>query len=142
MKPKTIGGTRGTNLRTIAIVLFLSVWTTYGASLSKEQVSYLASVIYRVEGGDKTKWPYGVKSIKCKDKAEAKRITENSVRNNWKRWEAAGKPGHFIDFMADRWCPKAADPQGNINWKKNMKAIIAKEAKGKEFVRSMGHGAS
>ena len=83
----------------------------------------LADAICRAEGGAKARCPYGVLSVRVKDAADARRITINSIQNNWKRWERAGKPGEFISFMADRWCPVSADPIGNRNWKRNVKAI-------------------
>jgi len=86
----------------------------------------LADAIYRAEGGTRAKVPYGVLSLKVRDAAHARQITLNSIHNNWRRWETAGRPGEFIDFMADRWCPVAADPSGNRNWKRNVKAIYAK----------------
>jgi len=51
------------------------------------------------------------------------KVCLNTIRNNHRRWEAAGKPGKFLDFLADRYCPKSADPVGNRNWKKNVKSI-------------------
>ena len=86
-------------------------------------VERMADAIYRAEGGDKARVPYGVLSVRVKDKADARRITITSINNNIKRWDKAGKPGTFIDFMANRWCPVASDPVGNRNWKKNVTAI-------------------
>jgi hypothetical protein len=83
----------------------------------------LADAIYRAEGGKKARAPYGVLSVKVRDEAHARRITLNSINNNWTRWEKAGKPGEFIKFMGLRWCPPSADPQGHTNWVKNVKAI-------------------
>lgn len=93
------------------------------AGTSHPNPERLADAIYRAEGGIKARSPYGVLSIKVRDAAHARRITINSINNNWARWEKAGKPGTFINFMADRWCPPSADPQGNRNWKRNVKAI-------------------
>ena len=42
---------------------------------------------------------FGVRSEKVKSREEAQRILDNSVRNNRLRWEKAGKPGKFVDFM-------------------------------------------
>jgi hypothetical protein len=60
-------------------------------------------------------------SVKTKD---PRRVTCNSIRNNWRRWEQAGRPGEFTDWMADRWCPPSTDPVGNRNWKRNIKALL------------------
>lgn len=89
-------------------------------------VEKMAEAIYKSEGGDKAKSPYGVLSIKVRDKEHAKQIVFNSIRNNWKRWHQAGKPNDFVSFMADRWCPPSADPVGNRNWKKNVKYFLDK----------------
>ena len=86
-------------------------------------VERMADAIYRAEGGDKARVPYGVLSVKVKDKADARRITITSINNNIKRWDKAGKHGTFIDFMANRWCPVASDPVGNRNWKNNVRKI-------------------
>jgi len=83
----------------------------------------IADAIYRVEGGARAKAPYGILSVKVKDATEARKVCLNTIRNNHRRWQAAGKPGKFLDFLADRYCPKSADPVGNRNWKKNVKAI-------------------
>lgn len=92
----------------------------------------LADAIFRQEGGNKTAHPYGVKSIKPKDKADARRIAINTARNNYQRWNAAGQPGDYLNFLADRYVPASTDPQGNINWKSNVAKIYAQlEAKKK-----------
>lgn len=86
-------------------------------------VPRMVEAIGRAENS--TKYPYGVKSIDTKGNvAYAKRICRNSVVNNIKRWEKAGKPGAFISFMGARYAPtKGAtdDPTGlNSHWVKNV----------------------
>lgn len=85
----------------------------------------LADAIFRQEGGNKTEHPYGIKSIKPKDKADARKITINTARNNFKRWQQAGEPGAYLDFLANRFVPAVDDPQGNINWRSNVPKIYA-----------------
>lgn len=82
----------------------------------------MADAIYIAEGGAKTSHPYGVKSVKTSD---PRAVTLTSIDNNWKRWQAAGSPGSFIQFMANRWCPLASDPVGNKNWVKNVSAYLS-----------------
>lgn len=92
----------------------------------------LADAIFRQEGSNKTAYPYGVKSIKPKNKADARRIAINTARNTYQRWDAAGQPGDYIDFLASRYVPAKSDPQGNINWRMNVPKIYAQlEAKKK-----------
>lgn len=93
--------------------------------MAEPDYEILADAIYRQEGGDKTRHPYGVMSVKLKDKADARQIAINTARNNFKRWEAAGQPGDYLNFLADRYVPIASDPQGNVNWKSNVSKIYA-----------------
>jgi hypothetical protein len=84
----------------------------------------IVKAIYIAEGGAKTKYPFGIKSINTNgDYNKAKRICENTVSNNWDRWVKAGKTNNYIDFLADRYCPPSCDKQGNLNWKKNIRAL-------------------
>lgn len=85
----------------------------------------LADAIYQAEGGARAKVPYGILSVKVKDEAEARRVAINTARNNFKRWEKAGKPGTYIEFLANRYVPPTADPRGNKNWKVNVPKIYS-----------------
>ena len=115
-------GGRPKKMKTLIAIATLMIAATV-VSAQPINVERMADAIFRSEGGDKARVPYGVLSVKVKDKADARRITITSINNNIKRWEKAGKPGTFIDFMANRWCPVASDPIGNRNWKKNVTAI-------------------
>jgi len=43
------------------------------------------------------------------------------IIKNRNHWKAAGRPGKFIAFLADRYVPISEDPQGNKNWKANVR---------------------
>jgi hypothetical protein len=101
-------------------LLFLLV----GGSALAATDDQIASSVYRLEGGAKAKAPYGILSIKVRDKAHARQICLNTIRNSRARWIKAGRPGNELDFLADRYCPPSADPVGNRNWKRNIKAIL------------------
>ena len=88
---------------------------------SDEQI---CNAIYRVEGGSRARVPYGILSIKVRDEAHARRICLNTIKNNRVRWIKAGQPGAFLDYLADRYCPRSADPIGNKNWKANIKRLV------------------
>lgn len=83
----------------------------------------IANAIYKVEGGSKAKAPYGILSIKVSSGHQARQICINTIKNNHTRWINAGRPGKYLDFLADRYCPKAHDPVGNRNWKRNIRQI-------------------
>ena len=84
----------------------------------------IANAIYRLEGGSKAKAPYGILSVKVSSPEQARRICLNTIANSRKRWLKAGRPGDELDFLADRYCPRSADPIGNKNWKANIKRLV------------------
>lgn len=86
----------------------------------------IADAIYKAEGGKAAKVPFGILSVRVRDRQKALRVCLNTIRNNWQRWKAAGQPGHFIDFLGNRYCPPSVDPVGNRNWRRNVKLILAK----------------
>ncbi len=72
---------------------------------------------------------YGILSVQCTPGDDCRRICANTVRNNYKRWIKAGRPGTYLDFLGNRYCPVGAinDPHGlNKNWVKNVKYWLAK----------------
>lgn len=89
-------------------------------------IQRMATVIWTVEGGKNTRFPYGIKSISVKDEADARRICINSIKNNWKRWNTANRPCGFVDWMANRWCPIKSDPVGHKNWVQNVTKLVGK----------------
>lgn len=94
--------------------------------LTTNDVNQIVQAIYRTEGGDKTTHPYGIIIGKRKfTKEEAKRICENTVRNNYTRWQRSNSTEGFINYLANVYCPVSADPKGNANWKKNMKKFLS-----------------
>lgn len=105
------------------VVGILSIRTP--AEIPPEHLTRVVNAIYRAEGGSKAKVPYGILSVRVRDAAHARRVCEATVRNNWDRWEAAGRPGDFVSFLGRRYCPPAADPVGHRNWVRNVTSIIA-----------------
>jgi hypothetical protein len=108
-------------------VLFVAGCQGTAHAYTDEQI---VNAIYRAEGGEKAKYPYGIRSIKCESKEECKRICANTVRNNRKRFARnAGGSKDFISFLGKRYCPIGAsnDPQGlNKNWEKNVRYFLAR----------------
>ena len=100
------------------MVLVLSL--SASAALPEVQAEKVVNAIYRLEGGAQTKYPYGVRSVKT---ADPRRVCYRTVQNTHNRWIRAGRPGQFFDYLADRYCPKASDPIGNIRWKRNIRKL-------------------
>jgi hypothetical protein len=110
-------------MKRLFAVLVLVVATVNVRALTDAEVNLIVNKIYLVEGGDKAKVPYGILSIKVRDKEHARRICENTVRNNWRRWNEAGKPGRYFDYLGNRYCPVSHDRVGNRNWIRNIRAL-------------------
>jgi len=92
-------------------------------------VERLAEAIYRAEGGAKAKKPYGILSVPCEGKEHCGRICKNTIRNNIKRWEKAGKREPYLEFLARRYAPIGAEnDKGGLNqhWLKNVQSIYNK----------------
>ena len=89
------------------------------------QPERVADAIWKSEGGKAAKVPYGVLSVKVSGEAEARKVCLNSIRNSRRRWEKAGRPGEWLQFMADRWIPKSSDPVGHENWMRNMRYFLS-----------------
>ena len=78
---------------------------------------------------------FGVLHPKCLAEIEIHPQDSLNIQAGWSaatiiknrlRWKVAGRPGEFIDFLADRYCPASADPQDNKNWKANVKYFYNK----------------
>jgi hypothetical protein len=96
------------------------------AKLPTPEADRIVQAIYKVEGGSKARVPYGILSVRVSSKEEARKICTNTVQRNHDRWLKAGEPGDYLDFLADRYCPKSEDPKGNRNWKKNIRAFLSR----------------
>jgi hypothetical protein len=93
--------------------------------LSPSQVKQISSAIYKIEGGDKTKYPYGIKSINVHgDKNKAKLICENTIKNNWVRWQKTNKQIDFLTFLSLSYCPPSSDLIGNKRWNSNIHKMV------------------
>ncbi len=93
-------------------------------SFSNEQV---VNAIFFAEGGEKATYAYGIRSIPYKDKADARQICLNSVRNGRRRWLNAGKPSDLIVYIGNRYCPPSSHPY-NKYWVNNVKRFLIREA--------------
>lgn len=78
----------------------------------------LADAIYIAEGGVKTKYPYGIKSVHT---TNPRQVCINTIEHTYKRWK---RKQCFVDFLADTYCPVSCDPVGNLNWKLNIRKLI------------------
>jgi hypothetical protein len=112
---------------TIAIALSCcaSAFARDHEQLTESDIARMADAIYLAEGATRAKVPYGILTIRVRSKEHARQICINTIRNNHERWLTAGKPGEFIHFLADRYCPPR-NSTGNVNWKKNVTFFVRK----------------
>ena len=90
--------------------------------ISEDYAARLADAIFHAEGGKKAKVSYGILSVKTKD---PRGVCLHTIRKNWERWEAAGSPGDFIDYLGARYAPVAGDRTGlNKNWPRNVRSLL------------------
>ena len=109
----------------IALIFLLCSVRLVGNNID---VNKLADAIYVIEGGNKTKYPYGIVSIDTKgNRAKARKICINTIQNTYKRWIAANKPIDFLDYLANRYCPPNIDKLGNQRWKVNIRKFTIKK---------------
>jgi hypothetical protein len=111
-----------------ALLIGLVLLVNSAVAQTTEQVNRIVNAIYYVEGGPKAKVPYGILSVRVKNKEDARKICFNTVKNNIARWQKQTQEKDFLVFLANRYCPPSVDPKGNANWKKNIKAILQKNS--------------
>jgi len=110
----------------ITVAALLATLNLYSAPvLSDQQLEQkygkIADAIYKLEGGTKTKHPYGVLSIKTNN---PRRVCLVTIYHNELRWKSQGSHGDYLDYLADVYCPRSADPKGNKNWHNNIHKLI------------------
>src|SRR3990167_248340 len=94
-----------------------------------------ADAIYKAECGTGPKptctYLYGIRSVKYKDEAEARRICINTVRKTLFKYRSTRcKPGQSdIDCLSNRYCPIGSDTDNGTckYWKKNVLSFLNKE---------------
>lgn len=108
------------------LMSLLLVATSKAGDIPAAYAERIANAIYKAEGGAKARVPYGILSVKVSSEAEARRVCMNTIRNNHRRWERAGKPGLFLEFLARKYAPIGAanDPKGlNKHWLNNVQKL-------------------
>ena len=95
--------------------------------------SEICQAIWVIEGGAKAQYAYGIRSVKYRDRQEARRICYNTVRNNRKRYADYGYKQYpdFLSFLQSRYCPikgklSKAERKLNGNWLRNLRYQLAK----------------
>lgn len=110
-------------LASVLIVWSLCAPVEAKAEMAPEMVNRIVTAIYHAEGGTKAKKPYGVLSVPCNSAGECRRVCENTVRNNYRRWLATDRSKTYLEFLAGRYAPVSAHPL-NKHWLSNVQRFI------------------
>ncbi|MGZ4963960.1 MAG: hypothetical protein ACXWC8_15490 [Limisphaerales bacterium] len=105
------------------LAILFSVFAAAGQALTEQESNRIADAIYLAEGGPKARVPYGILSVKVRDKDHARQICLNTIQNNYRRWLSNGRNNTFLDFLGDRYCPPS-DSADNRNWKRNVRSVL------------------
>ena len=112
-------------IKYLIILISFSFNLTCFSQINTNYLNKIVNSIYLIEGGSKTKYPFGIKSINTKgNKEKARRICLNTVRNTYKRYQNTNKNECFLNYLANRYCPPESDKIGNYNWKKNIHKFV------------------
>ena len=93
-------------------------------------IDQIADAIYIAEGGKNTRFPYGIKSIKCQGEKACRRICKNTIRNNIKRYTRNSRGfSTYLEFLGSRYCPtsgKLSKSEKRLNryWVSNVRRIL------------------
>jgi hypothetical protein len=123
-------------MKTTLILLILTCGafysnTAYGkvdANSAQIDSNTLADCIFKAEGGAKAQYLYGIRSVKYKDEADARRICLNTINNNKKRFLRQDKYKDYLCFLANRYCPVNCDNDrgNNVHWLRNVRYFLKK----------------
>lgn len=86
----------------------------------------VTDAIFLAEGGPKAKKPFGILSVPCSSYSDCRKVCLNTVRNNYRRWEKAGKPGEYLSFLQSRYAPINSNTDNGTNryWLKNVRFFM------------------
>jgi len=106
-------------LKIIFLIFILLLLVTMINAEENYSTSSIVNAIWIIEGGFKTNYPFGIRSVKCKGYNDCRQVCVNTVENNKERFKNQIKEKDFLVFLAKKYCPN--------NWKvwvKNLKYFL------------------
>lgn len=112
------------------LLLMLLLNTASFAAVDTNYVNKVVDAIYWAEGGAKTKYPYGIKTVKVANTAEARNRCTFLVSHCFDRWDNNGRNGLFLETLQKTFCPTAGrlsynERRLNGYWLTNVRYFIA-----------------
>lgn len=90
--------------------------------ITTNQIEQVVQCIYKIEGGSRTRFPYGIKTkFKHTNNHDA---CFNTVMHVSLTYKVTTVDRYFITVLAAQYCPPQDDPVGNRNWKHNAIQIL------------------
>lgn len=114
----------------IILIIFILLLDWVNCFIARSEESYtneeICQAIFFAEGGLKTRYPYGIKSVYCGNIEECKTICLRTIENNRTRYLQYGyKEFHsYLNFLASRYCPISVS--GCENWLSNVNYFLNK----------------
>ena len=105
--------------------LFLGRHLAHGGEVVNEEK--MCEAIYRSEGGDRTNYPYGIKSVSCATKMECKAVCIKTMRHYKKDFARHGGHGvkNFIKYASFRYV--GLRDRTREAWEKNVNFYCKKQ---------------
>jgi hypothetical protein len=136
MKNKSKNNRRGFLPRSLSVMAAVAILLLAPCVSFAYTDKQIVDAIYLAEGGAKAKYPYGIRSVNCESESSCRKVCENTVRNNRKRFASYGHKQYsdFIAFLGSRYCPtkgnlSKAETRLNGNWVKNVTYFLKRRAK-------------
>jgi len=119
-------------MKTITIFLILlTACTAYANNFvprTLSQQNALADAIYKAEGGKETRYPFGIRSVRCSGYEDCRVVCLNTIKNNIKRWEKSVNQGDDRDYLTFLWHRYAPPKSHHLNnhWLTNVLYFLNK----------------
>lgn len=81
----------------------------------------IVTAIWLIEGGEGTRFPYGIKDHHHHTQEQARRICWNTVENAKRDYFLYRPKEEFLEYLSDRYVPIEDDPVGHRNWVRFMR---------------------
>lgn len=83
---------------------------------AQPDMNRLLDAVWKAEGGEKARFPYGITTVRVKSPNHARQIARRTLTRALS--ERPDLP--WIEATARVYCPAKTDSQGHKNWKKNV----------------------
>jgi len=108
----------------LTLLPFLFAVTLFAEPLSPGLHRDTLEALWQAEGSHRARWPYGLKSARITCPVRGREVAGRLIHGYWRDWLAAGRPGPWPHYVADRHCPPAGDRTGNRRLRRNLEMLL------------------